>query len=41
VAVRAECPLSGKRPTGKFDPKQTSSSSVFSLVEGCREIYCA
>ena len=41
VAVRAECPLSGKRPTGKFDPKQPSSSSVFSLVEGCREIYCA
>jgi len=41
TAVRAECPLSGKRPTGKFDPKQTSSLSVFSLVEGCREIYCA
>jgi len=40
VAVRAEVTL-GKRQQGSSTPNQTSSSSVFSLVEGCRRDYIA
>jgi hypothetical protein len=41
AAVRAECPLSGKRPTGKFDPKPTSELHLLSAPTRQRPPTCS